>query len=58
MKYQLQGSTSRNMVEWRAEIKRLWTEKMDNSELLKKLVESMPRRLQEVIDREGNATKY
>jgi hypothetical protein len=30
-KYQLQGSTSRNMVERRAEITRLWTEKMDNS---------------------------
>jgi hypothetical protein len=58
MKDQLQGSTSRNMVEWRAEITRLWTEKMENSEYLKKLVERMPRRIQEVINREENATKY
>ena len=39
-------------------IKRLWIIKMDNSKYLKKLMESMPRRLQEVIARQGASTKY
>jgi hypothetical protein len=32
--------------------------KMDNSKYLKKLKDSMPRRLQEVIARQGASTKY
>jgi hypothetical protein len=40
------------------EIKRLWIIKMDNSKYLKKLMDSMPRRLQEVIERQGASTKY
>ncbi len=40
------------------EIKRLWTIRMEDSDYLKKLVESMPRRLAEVIEREGASTKY
>jgi hypothetical protein len=40
------------------EIKRLWIIKMDNSEYLKKLMDSMPRRLEEVIARQGASTKY
>jgi hypothetical protein len=40
------------------EIKRLWIIKMDNSKYLKKLMASMPRRLQEVIARLGASTKY
>ncbi len=39
------------------EIKRLWIIKMDKSEYLK-LMDSMPRRLEEVIVRQGASTKY
>jgi hypothetical protein len=37
---------------------RLWIIKMDNSKYLKKLMDSIPRRLQEVIARQGASTKY
>ena len=40
------------------EIRRLWVLKMDDSPYLKKLVESMPGRLQEVIAREEFVTHY
>jgi hypothetical protein len=40
------------------EIKRLWIIKMDKSEYLKKLMDSMPRRLEEIIARQGASTKY
>jgi hypothetical protein len=40
------------------EIKRLWIMKMDKSEYLKKLMDSMPRWLEEVIERQGASTKY
>ena len=40
------------------DIKRLWIIKMDNSEYLKKLMDSMPRRLEEVIARKGASIKY
>ncbi len=40
------------------EIKRLWIIKTDKSEYLKKLMDSMPRRLKEVIVRQGASTKY
>jgi hypothetical protein len=40
------------------EIKRTWTIRMEDSDYLKKLVESMQRRLAEVIEREGASTKY
>jgi hypothetical protein len=46
------------MEEWKAEIRRLWTMRMDDSDYLKALVESMPRRLAEVIEREAATTKY
>jgi hypothetical protein len=39
-------------------IKRLWIITMDNSKYLKKLMDSMPRRLQEVIARQGASTEY
>jgi hypothetical protein len=35
------------------EIKRLWIIKMDNSKYLTKLMDSMPRRVQEIIARQG-----
>ena len=44
--------------EWIQDIKRLWTIEMENSEFRKKLVDSMPRRLEEVIERQGASTKY
>jgi hypothetical protein len=40
------------------EIKRLWIIKMDDSENLEELVDSMPSRLEEVIARQGASTKY
>ena len=46
------------MEEWILEIKRLWVLRMEDSDYLKKLVESMPRRLAEVIERSGACTKY
>jgi hypothetical protein len=46
------------MEEWKAEIRRLWTLRMDDNAYLKALVESTPRRLAEVIEREGATAKY
>ena len=41
------------------EITKFWVLlRMDNCEYLKNLVESMPKRLQEVINRDGNVTHY
>ena len=40
------------------EILKLWCLKMNDCEYLRQLVESMPRRLEEVIQREGGMTKY
>jgi hypothetical protein len=58
MKQNLRDSSAKNLDEWRREILELWTLRMDDIQYLKSLVESMPRRLQEVIDREGWTTKY
>jgi hypothetical protein len=40
------------------EIKRLWIIKMVISKYLKNLIDTMPRRLQEVIATQGASTKY
>ena len=37
---------------------KLWVMKMSDDRYLQSLVESMPRRLQEVIEREVDTTKY
>ncbi len=58
MKQQLADSTSTSLPELQREITELWTLKMDDIPYLKALVESMPKRLQDVIDRNGNTTKY
>ena len=58
MKDQLENSKTTSLPELELEIKRLWTLKMDNCDYLRSLVESMPRRLQAVLDNDGNATKY
>ena len=57
MKIQLQEKTMYTMDDQR-EIKTLWCTKMDNIDYLKKLSDSMPRRLAEVLEREGGTTKY
>ena len=53
----LQDSKATSLPQLKQEIKELWTLKMDDIQYLKNIVESMPRRL-EVILNEGNATKY
>jgi hypothetical protein len=58
MKDQLQDIKITSIPQLQTEILRLWTLKMDDSAYLKSLVESMPRRLQAVLDNGGNATKY
>jgi hypothetical protein len=40
------------------DVTRLWVLKMDDSQYLSNLVDTMPRRLEDVIRREGNPTKY
>ena len=58
MKQQLQDSKATSLPQLQQEIKELWTLQMDNIQYLKNLAESMPRRLEEVIQNEGNSTKY
>jgi hypothetical protein len=58
MKMQLQESHPTNLDQLREEIKRLWVLRMEDSQILRSLVESMPKRLLEVIERGGNTTHY
>jgi transposase len=58
MKYQLKSTNCKTMEEWKLEIQRLWTLRMEDSDYLKGLMESMPRRLEEVIQWEGATIKY
>jgi hypothetical protein len=58
MKNKLQDSKATSLPQLQQEIKFLWTLQMDDIQYLKKLVESMPRRLEAVILNEGNSTKY
>ena len=51
-------SKIREQLQLQLEITRLWVTRMENSDYLRSLVESMPRRLQEVISKAGNTTKY
>jgi hypothetical protein len=46
------------MEEWKREIVKLWVTRTSDSNYLKKLVESMPRRLAEVIEKKGTTTGY
>ena len=58
MKTQLKDTQVNSMAELQATITRLWVLRMSDSDYMRSLVESMPRRLQEVIEKAGNATKY
>jgi hypothetical protein len=58
MKRQLKEAPCTNLEELKREILKLWCQKMDDCEYLRHLVESLPRRLEEVIQREGAMTKY
>ena len=58
MKMQLQESHLTNLDQLKEEITRLWVMRMQDSQVLRNLVESMPKRLQEVIERGGNTTHY
>ena len=58
MKSQLRDSKATSLPQLQREITELWVLRMDNIQYLKNLVESMPRRLQAVIDGNGNLTKY
>ena len=46
------------MDDWKREIVKLWVTRMSDNSYLWSLVESMPRRLQEVIERDRATTKY
>ena len=58
MKQKLQDSKATSLPQLQQEIKELWTLQMDNIQYLKNLMESMPMRLEAVIQNEGNSTKY
>ena len=49
---------STSIPELEEAIARLWNVRMADSEYLRSLVESMPRRLAEVVERDRNCTKY
>ena len=58
MKSQLKDCQATSIPQLKEEIMRLWVYRMSDSEYLRNLVMSMPRRLQAVMENGGNATKY
>ncbi len=48
----------KNMEKLKREITELWTLRMRDSDFLQKLVASMPKRLAEVIEKDGWTTHY
>ncbi len=58
MKLQLRNCNAKNLGELKQEITKLWVTKMEDLVCLKSLVESMPHRLQEVIERGGSSCHY
>ena len=52
MKMQLKEVVCTNMEDWRRKIAKLWVTRMSDNCYLQNLVESVPRVLQEVIERE------
>ena len=57
MKVKLRESMATNMEDWKRDIVRLWVTRMDDR-YLQALVESMPRRMTQVLQKEGAMTKY
>ncbi len=55
---QLQESHPTNLDQLKEEIKRLWFLMMEASQILRILIESMPKRLLKAIERGGNTTDY
>ncbi len=58
MKVKLREFKATNLQELQQDLTRLWVLKMDDSQYLRNLVKSVPRRLEDVIRTEGNHTKY
>ena len=58
MKMRLNESSATNIEEWKQDITRLWVTKMSENDYLQSLVTSMPRRMQEVLEKEGSMTHY
>ena len=58
MKIELQGIKITSLPELKHEIGMLWVQRMEDSAYLRSLVESMPRRLQAMLQNAYNATKY
>ena len=46
------------MEDWMRKLVKLWVTRMSDNSYLQNLVESMPRRLQKVIERDRATTKY
>ena len=55
---QLASYNCTNIEELKGEIVRLWTTRKSDSDYLRNMVDSMPHRLQEVIDRGGPSIHY
>ena len=58
MKKQLYSQFFTSITELKEAIKVLWFERTADSEYLRSLVESMPRRMAESIEKGGNMIKY
>jgi hypothetical protein len=58
MKMKLQESHPTNLDQLREEIKRLLVLRMEDIQILRSLMENMPKKLWEVIERDGNTTDY
>ena len=58
MKKQLYSQFFTSITELKEAIKVLWFERTADSEYLRSLVESMPRRMAEIIEKGGNMIKY
>ncbi len=54
----MSGHNCTNMDQWKAAILLVWLQRTAETDFLHNLVETMPVRIQEVIDRDGGMTKY
>jgi hypothetical protein len=54
----IKDASCTSMDQWKQAIVDLWDLKMADSDYLKNPVESMPRRLQDVFQRQGGSTEY